>query len=78
MNDLPAADFVQATTPWQSQAGSGPTLRGRRVDNGRPLIHFLHGNGFCGGVYWPFLRGLLPDYALFCHDLEGHGASLAP
>jgi pimeloyl-ACP methyl ester carboxylesterase len=78
MNDLPAADFVQATTPWQSQAGSGPTLRGRRVDNGRPLIHFLHGNGFCGGVYWPFLRGLLPDYALFCHDLEGHGASDAP
>ena len=78
MNDLPAADFLQATIAWQSQAGTGPTLRGRRVDNGRPLIHFLHGNGFCGGVYWPFLRGLLPDYALFCHDLEGHGASDAP
>lgn len=78
MNDLPAADFLQATTAWQSQAGIGPALRGRRLDNGRPLIHFLHGNGFCGGVYWPFLRGLLGDHALFCHDLEGHGASDAP
>jgi pimeloyl-ACP methyl ester carboxylesterase len=78
MNDLPATDFLQATRPWQSDAGRGPTLRGRRVDSGRPLIHFLHGNGFCGGVYWPFLRGLLADHALFCQDLEGHGASDAP
>lgn len=78
MNDLPATDFLQATTPWQSDAGDGPTLRGRRRDNGRPLIHFLHGNGFCGGVYWPFLRTLASDHALFCQDLEGHGASDAP
>lgn len=41
-------------------------------------MHFLHGNGFCGGVYWPFLRELNRDHALFCHDLEGHGASDAP
>lgn len=83
MNELPADGFLQATTPWQSNAGTGPTLRGRRVDrgtlpDGRPLIHFLHGNGFCGGVYWPFLRGLTADHALFCQDLEGHGASDAP
>ncbi|MES0872645.1 alpha/beta fold hydrolase [Sinimarinibacterium thermocellulolyticum] len=78
MNTPPAADFLQATTAWQSNAGAGPTLRGRRLDNGRALIHFLHGNGFCGGVYWPFLRHLTGDYDLFCHDLEGHGASDAP
>ncbi len=83
MNDFPAAAFLQATTPWQSNAGEGPTLRGRRSASGapntdRPLIHFLHGNGFCGGIYWPFLRGLLGEHALFCHDIEGHGASDAP
>lgn len=65
--------------PWESRAGEGPTLRGRRGEAGSgPRLHFLHGNGFCGGVYWPMLKGLLPDYRLFTHDLEGHGASDAP
>ena len=54
-----------------------PTLRGRH-SAGSETIHFLSGNGFCGGVYWPFLRGLLPDYGLFTHDIEGHGASDPP
>lgn len=70
--------YLHATVPWQSTAGGGPALRGRRAGHREPLLHFLHGNGFCGGVYWPFLRGLLPDYGLFCHDLEGHGDSQAP
>ena len=70
--------FLEATRPWQSTAGTGPTLRGRRVDNGKPVIHFLSGNGFCGGVYWPFLKRFLPDYGLFLHDIEGHGESDAP
>lgn len=43
-----------------------------------PTIHFLSGNGFCAGVYAPFLRGLSPDYGLFAHDIEGHGDSEAP
>ncbi|MFP5304252.1 MAG: alpha/beta fold hydrolase, partial [Gammaproteobacteria bacterium] len=80
MDDLPALGYLQASSGWQSTAGGGPLLRGRRtaVSTGAPTLHFLHGNGFCGGVYWPFLRRLLPDYGLFCHDLEGHGASDAP
>ncbi len=78
MSDSIAAGYLAATTAWASDAGKGPRLRGRRRDARGPLIHFLHGNGFCGGVYWPLLKRLLPDYGLFCHDIEGHGASDAP
>jgi pimeloyl-ACP methyl ester carboxylesterase len=64
---------------WESAAGDGPRLRGRRADvPGRPTLHFLSGNGFCGGVYWPFLKRFLPRYGLFAHDIEGHGDSDAP
>lgn len=41
-------------------------------------MHFLHGNGFSGGVYWPFLRELLTDGPVITHDLEGHGESDRP
>ncbi len=78
MVDLSARGLASATSAWQSSAGSGPTLRGRRTVLRQPMLHFLHGNGFCGGVYWPLLGRLLPDYGLFCHDIEGHGASDAP
>ncbi len=78
MVDLSARGFAGATSAWQSSAGTGPVLRGRRTALRQPMLHFLHGNGFCGGVYWPLLGRLLPDYGLFCHDLEGHGASDAP
>lgn len=64
--------------PWESRAGTGPALRGRRTETGAPLIHFLHGNGFCGGVYWPMLRHFLPQYGLMTHDIEGHGDSDNP
>lgn len=73
-----ALDYLHHTRAWTSSVGEGPSLRGRRAESGGPLLHFLHGNGFCGGVYWPFLSRFLPDYALFCHDFEGHGHSDAP
>lgn len=63
---------------WESVAGEGPVLRGRRFDGTGPMIHFLSGNGFCGGVYWPMLRQFLPDYGLFTHDIEAQGDSDAP
>ncbi len=71
-------NFHAATRAWESRAAGAPTLRGRRLDRDAPCLHFVHGNGFCGGTYWPFLRGLSGDYGLFCHDLEGHGSSDAP
>ncbi|SEQ03600.1 Pimeloyl-ACP methyl ester carboxylesterase [Solimonas aquatica] len=70
-------DYLLHTQPWQSQTGDGPLLRGRRRDGAGPLLHFLHGNGLCGGVYWPMLRRL-GEHGLFCHDYEGHGASERP
>ncbi|SFF49111.1 Pimeloyl-ACP methyl ester carboxylesterase [Fontimonas thermophila] len=78
MNDRSLSDYLAATIPWTSSAGTGPVLRGRRTALRTPMLHFLHGNGFCGGVYWPFLRHFIGDYGLFCHDLEGHGGSDAP
>lgn len=66
-----------ALTPWQTRT-PGPVLRGRRLDANGTVLHFLSGNGFCGGVYWPMLRRFLPDYDLFLHDIEGQGASAAP
>lgn len=68
-------------TPWASGAGVGPVIRGRRgdaADAAAPLIHFLSGNGFCGGVYWPLLRHFLPQYGLVTHDIEGQGDSGDP
>lgn len=65
-------------TPWSATASHGPILRGRRHDGPATTLHFVHGNGFCGGVYWPLLHQLLPHYGLFCHDFEGHGESDPP
>lgn len=63
---------------WESLAGGGPRLRGRHHPGTRGTLHFLSGNGFCGGVYWPFLKRFVPAYGLFIHDIEGHGDSDAP
>ncbi|WP_162932582.1 alpha/beta fold hydrolase [Solimonas sp. K1W22B-7] len=65
-------------TPTEDLRPGQPAWRGRRRSGSGPTLHFLHGNGFCGGVYWPFLRRFLPQYGLFCSDIEGHGASEAP
>ncbi|MGH8115654.1 MAG: alpha/beta fold hydrolase, partial [Rhodanobacteraceae bacterium] len=75
--DMPIAQY-SALAPWASDAGNGPTLRGRRAQGNGPTIHFLSGNGFCGGVYWPLLRPFLPEYGLFTHDIEGQGDSGNP
>ncbi|HVT34429.1 MAG TPA: alpha/beta hydrolase [Nevskiaceae bacterium] len=64
-----------ALARWQSSAGAGPVVRGRRASGDGDTIHFLSGNGFAGGVYWPFLRLFLPRHALVTHDIEGHGDS---
>ena len=63
---------------WESGAGGGPTLRGWRAEAPGATIHFLPGNGFCGGVYWPFLKRFQPERGLFTHDIEGHGDSDSP
>lgn len=55
---------------------AGITIRGWRTQgHGRPLLFFLHGNGFCGPVYMPMLRELHKDFDLLMLDIPGQGTS---
>jgi len=67
--------FTEAEA-WAYEIEPGLCLRGQWFDNpSKPVIHFMHGNGFCGGMYWPFLQQFTDDYALFLHNVQGHGES---
>jgi pimeloyl-ACP methyl ester carboxylesterase len=62
--------------PWTHTAREGFTLRGSHTAaTGKPLLHFLHGNGFCGRVYEPMLRPLAQHFDLWLSDIQGHGDS---
>ncbi|WP_017939471.1 alpha/beta fold hydrolase [Zestomonas thermotolerans] len=62
--------------PWSHPTSAGFTLRGWHSEpSGRPLLHFLHGNGFCGRTYEPMLRLLAADFDLWLCDVQGHGDS---
>lgn len=62
--------------PWAHPCSEGFTLRGwHTTPRGKPLIHFLHGNGFCGRTYEPLLKHLAPDFDLWLSDIQGHGDS---
>lgn len=62
--------------PWSHDCSEGFTLRGwRSPASGRPLLHFLHGNGFCCLVYQPLLARLAEHFDLWLCDVQGHGDS---
>lgn len=62
--------------PWSHDCSEGFTLRGwRSPPSGRPLLHFLHGNGFCSLVYEPLLMRLGEHFDLWLSDAQGHGDS---
>lgn len=71
MLDLP--ERYTDLQPWSLPDERGRHMRGRRLDRGRTHLHFLSGNGFCGGVYWPLLQRLAADHDLLTQDIEGHG-----
>lgn len=61
---------------WSHRLGNGHTLRGyHSPPSGRPVIHFLHGNGYCGLTYAPMLERLSERFDLFLSDVPGHGDS---
>lgn len=62
--------------PWQYRTPAGFMLQGvRSAPTGKPLLHLLHGNGFCSLMYWPMLKPLLQHVDLFLSDAQGHGES---
>jgi len=62
--------------PWSHDCSAGFTLRGwHSPPSGKPLLHFLHGNGYCGRVYTPVLQLLAEDFDLWLCDVQGHGDS---
>lgn len=62
--------------PWAHDCSAGFTLRGWHTPpSGKPLLHFLHGNGYCGRVYTPLLQLLAEDFDLWLCDAQGHGES---
>lgn len=63
-------------TAWAHETRDGFTLRGWHTPpSGKPLIHFLHGNGFCGRAYEPMLKALSTHFDLWLSDVQGHGDS---
>ncbi|AZC23988.1 alpha/beta fold hydrolase [Pseudomonas sessilinigenes] len=62
--------------PWSHPCREGFTLRGLRSEpSGKPLLHFLHGNGFCAMAYRPMLALLAESFDLWLSDVQGHGDS---
>ncbi len=69
--------LASALKPWQYTEADAAVIRGYEASGeGAQTIHFLHGNGFAGGVYSPFLAGLFArGHGLIMPDCQGHGAS---
>lgn len=70
--------MLTALQPWHQRVSSHVVLSGLEDPSStKPILHFMHGNGFCGAVYETFLRRFSSDYALFLCDAQGHGDSEA-
>ena len=68
--------ILHGLKPWEYEVEKGFTLRGYFTPpTGKPLIHFIHGNGFCGLTYEHLLSHLQEDFDLFISDAQGHGES---
>ena len=62
--------------PWHQRVSEDVVLSGLEDPSStKPILHFLHGNGFCGAAYEMFLSRFASDYALFLCDAQGHGDS---
>lgn len=62
--------------PWVYTGQEGFALRGWHTPpTGKPLLHFIHGNGFCARAYEPMLAPLAHDFDLWLSDAQGHGDS---
>jgi len=61
---------------WTFRTSAGHRVAGYLTPaSGKPVLHFIHGNGYCGLVYEPLLSRLSLHYDLFISDIQGHGDS---
>ena len=68
--------FIRGLVPWTYDVSGGFKLRGHFTPpSGKPVLHFLHGNGFNGLVYEKFLAPLSNHFDLFLSNAQGHGGS---
>lgn len=68
--------ILHGLKPWEYEVKKGFTLRGYYTPHtGKPVIHFIHGNGFSGLTYEHLLSHLQDDFDLFISDAQGHGES---
>lgn len=68
--------FLPRLESWQYNVSKGFKARGYYTPpTGKPVLHFVHGNGFCGLVYEKMLSSLQPHFDLFISDAQGHGES---
>lgn len=62
--------------PWEYEVSAGYVARGVYTQpTGKPVLHFVHGNGFCGLSYEVLLSHLQDDVDIFISDAQGHGDS---
>lgn len=62
--------------PWSHTPREGFAFRGwHSPPSGKPLLHFIHGNGFCTRAYEPMLSRLSDHFDLWLFDAQGHGES---
>lgn len=67
---------LESLRPWQYEVSGGFVVRGMFSEpTGKPVLHFIHGNGFCGLTYEKLLAGLQDDVDIFISDAQGHGDS---
>lgn len=68
--------ILHGLKPWEYELRKGFTLRGYYTPpTGKPVIHFIHANGFCGLTYEHLLSNFQDDFDLFISDAQGHGES---
>lgn len=54
---------------------SDKTMHSISCGTGKRPLHFLHANGFCAGVYLPFLAHFENECSILATDIPGHGDS---
>ncbi|HTY66318.1 MAG TPA: alpha/beta hydrolase [Alphaproteobacteria bacterium] len=74
--------FAAAQRPGSVTSARAGTIdiaywRGGRVGQGPPIL-FLHGLGWDGALWWPFVERYLDRFDVICPDTRGHGASSKP